>query len=167
MRKTTMILLMVLSLAVFTVNCGDFLTGGILDSDPNRADAVPLLSQFVALQAVGYGFYIGDVGVFPAIWMQQMAGTGHQYSDYEQYGLSSPDFGALFGQLYQEGGLIDLRPMKAQALAEDKLTLLGLTKMYEALMFSAGADVWGDIPYSEAARTDIPVSYTHLRAHET
>jgi hypothetical protein len=57
--------------------------------------------------------------------------------------------------MYQEGGLIDIKTIKARAEEEGQMTILGLTKLYEALIFASGADVWGDIPYSEAARTDI------------
>ncbi len=70
MLKKLFILAMILPLAGFMVNCSDYLSGGILDSDPNRADEVPLLSQLVALQPVSYGFYHGDIGVFVSVWMK-------------------------------------------------------------------------------------------------
>ncbi len=153
MLKKLLFFAMILSLAGFTVNCSDFLKGGILDSDPNRPDEVPLLSQLVALQPIGYGFYTADIGIFASVWMQQMAGTAHQYSDYEVYGVDNTDF-SMFNQMYQEGGLIDIKLIKAQAEEEGNMTVLGMTKMYEALIFATGADVFGDIPYSEAASVE-------------
>lgn len=152
MLKKLSILALLLSLVGFTVSCN--LSGGILDSDPNRADQVPLLSQLVALQPIAYGFYLGDVGVYASVWMQQMAGVAHQYLEYEVYEMTNARF-SWFGQMYQEGGLIDIKVIKERAQEEGRMTILGLAKMYEALMFASGADVWGDIPYSEAARTDI------------
>jgi len=152
--KKTLIFVMVLSLAVMTVNCGDYLSGGILDSSPNSADQVYLETMMVALQPITYGFYIGDIGVYAAVWMQQMAGVGHQYLEYERYEMNNYDHFGFFGQLYMEGGLIDIRTLKARAEEEGKQSILGMAKLYEAMMFSIGADTWGDIPYSEAA-TDV------------
>jgi len=154
MKKKTIILIAVLSLAVLSVNCGDFLSGGILDNDPNRTTEVPTLSQLVALQPIGYGFYLCDIGVYVSVWMQHMAGVAHQYETYEVYQMQNIDF-ASFGQMYQEGGLIDIKVLKAKAEEEEAQTVLGLAKLYEALIFASGADVWGAIPYSEACREDV------------
>jgi hypothetical protein len=87
--------------------------------------------------------------------MQQVAGLANQFVNYDVYTLSNVDCFDSFNQLYTAGGLIDIRTIKAKAEAENRVTLLALTKIYEAQLFAAGADVFGDIPYTEAARTDI------------
>lgn len=152
--KKSIIRIAVLSLAVMMFNCGDFLSGGILDSDPNSADKVPLESLFVATQAVNYGFYTTDIGVLSCLFMQQTAGVAHQYIDYENYFFTNGNF-AFFGQMYQEGGLIDIATIKEIAVEEEKPTIAAITKIYEALLFATGADAWGDIPYTEANDPDI------------
>ncbi len=166
MRKNVLILLSVLSLAVFSVNCGDVLTGGILDESPNSAAAVTTAHLFVGTQTVTYGFVLGDLGTYTSVWMQQMAGVDQQWSQYEDYGVTNTLFPG-WQQMYAEGGLIDIRDLKARALAEGKTTILGLTKLYEAMIFSSGADVWGDIPYTEAALEAYPNPHydTQLSVH--
>ncbi|MFC1565261.1 SusD/RagB family nutrient-binding outer membrane lipoprotein [candidate division KSB1 bacterium] len=167
MKSKIILSILALSLAVFSVNCSDYLTGGILDANPNTADEVPLMSQFVALQPVCYGFYIQDVGVYTSMWMQQVAGISNQYIGYEVYNISNVDNFDMWHQMYMYGGLIDIRAIKTAAEEEGRITLLALTKIYEALLFATGADVFGDMPYSEAALTayENPAYDTQLSVH--
>jgi hypothetical protein len=144
-------LLAVLSLAALMVQCGDFLSGGILDTDPNRPTEVPLLSQLAGVQMATYGFVEGDVGIFTSMWMQHVAGTGHQYSSYEVFEVTSDLFNGPWNQVYQEGGLIDMHDVQKKAKESGANIVSGIAKMYEALVVATAADVWGDIPYSEAA----------------
>ncbi len=155
LKKKLLIYTVVLSLAGLMVNCEGFLTGGILDEDPGRVTEVPLLEQLVNTQSVTYGFIEGDIGIFSVMFMQQLAGVQHQYTSYEVYSLSSEDFG-YWSQVYQEGGLIDMDEIAERAESEDPplRTVAGIAKMHEALMIATAADVWGDIPYSQAAQVD-------------
>ncbi len=155
--KKLLICAFILSLAGLMVNCENFLSGGILDNDPNRATDVPLLSQLANTQTVTNGFIEGDIGIMACIWMQQMSGTEHQYSSYELFEINSEEFGGMWGQVYMEGGLIDMNEIEERA-AEDNLGMVsGIAKMCEALVIATAADVWGDIPYSQAAQpADFP-----------
>lgn len=153
--KKILVLVTVLSLAVSMVNCGDFLSGGILDNDPNRLTTEPPIETlFVSMQPATWGFYIGDIGFLAVMWMQQIAGCTQQQEDYERYNISSDRFGG-FTAMYRGGGLVDMKVLKAEAAKKGMNTYLGLTQMYEALLFACGADAWGDIPYSEACVDDI------------
>ncbi len=167
MKSKIIILILTVSLAVFTINCSGFLEGGWLDSNPNTADVVPLTSQFVAMQPITYGFYSADAGIFSSIFMQHMAGLSNQYIGYEVYGMTNVEDFGMFNQLYMTGGLIDMKDIKAKCIEEERTTMLAVTKMYEALLFATGADLFGDIPYTEAANSDIenPKYDTQLSVH--
>lgn len=156
LKKKLLIFSVVISLAGLMVNCEGFLTGGILTEDPGRVTDVPLLEQLVNTQSVTYGFIEGDIGIFAVMWMQQLAGVQHQYTSYEVYSLSSEDFGAMWQQVYQEGGLIDMDEIAERAADEGLRTVAGIAKMHEALVIATAADVWGDMPYSQAAQ---PLDY--------
>jgi len=149
--KKLVISALILSLAGLMVNCGNFLEGGKATNDPNRATDVPLLSQLANTQTVTNGFVEGDIGILACIWMQQMAGTEHQYSSYELFEINSEEFGGMWGQVYMEGGLIDMNEIEERAEADNQRMVAGIAKMCEALVISTAADVWGDIPYSQAA----------------
>lgn len=153
MLKKLLIGAALLSLAGFMVSC-DWLSGGILDSDPNRSTEVDVMTQFVNIQPVTYGFIEGDMGIFASMWMQQIAGVGHQYTSYEVYEVTSDLFGGFWQQVYQEGGLIDMNEIEEQAANNNLGIVAGITKLHEALMVSAAADVWGAMPYSEAVQPE-------------
>lgn len=159
LKKKLLIYTVVLSLAGLMVNCEGFLTGGILDENPGSVTSVPLLEQLVNTQAVTYGFIEGDIGIYSVMFMQQLAGVQHQYTSYTVYSLSSEDFGGAWQQVYLAGGLIDMDEIAERAESEDPplRTVAGIAKMHEALVISTAADVWGDIPYSQAAQpVDFP-----------
>ena len=145
----------VLSLAALMFQCGNFLSGGILDHDPNRPTDVPLYAQLAGIQPVTYGFVEGDIGIFTSMWMQQIAGTGHQYSSYEVFEVTSDLFNGPWAQIYQEGGMIDTRDVAKKAEDKGDRIIAGIAKMHEALVVATAADVWGDIPYSEAVNPAI------------
>ena len=167
MRNKLFVVIALLSLAGLTVNCSDFLTGGILDTDPNQVSQVDYLSQFVAIQPMTYGFYEADMGIIASVWMQHMSGPRHQYTIYEVYDMTSDLFNGSWAQMYQEGGLIDMKEVIEKAEADGKRFVAGITKMHQALMFATGADVWGAIPYSEAAHPDFtdPKYDSQLEVH--
>ena len=77
MWKKFIYIAIVLLLAGFHLNCDNFLSGGILDSDPNRTTEVPLLEQLANLQSVLYGFYEGDIGIFAYLQPAFVCHLGH------------------------------------------------------------------------------------------
>ncbi len=167
MKSKIIVLVLVLSLAVFSVNCSDFLTGGILDTNPNTADVVSMTSKVVALQTVGWGVYLFDAGYYSSLWMQYMTGLANQQSDHEIFNMNQSDFGGIYTNLYISGGLIDIKSVKAEAEELGLRHVLGITKMYEALLFATGADLFGALPYTEAVVEGIehPVFDTQLSIH--
>jgi hypothetical protein len=89
----------------------------------------------------------GDVNRLISMWTQQMAGTGRQWAGFDKYVVTENDF--TFGSYYTGGGLVDIRGVE-EKVKDDKL-YLGIAQTWEALTMDLVADVWGDIPYSEAA----------------
>ena len=140
------------SLLVVAGACNNFLTGDKLDSDPNRATSAQAAQLFVASQVNSYYILTGHAARVLAMWSQQMAGTDRQYIGYDQYSVTEGLFGE-FTSVYTGGGLIDHRSIQADALANGNRTLVGIDKVWEALVVSFAADNYGDVPYSEAAGT--------------
>lgn len=154
LKKKLVVFSAVVSLAVLMVNCEGFLEGGMLTEDPNRTTEVPLLEQLVGIQPVTYGFIEGDIGIFSVMWMQQVAGVVHQYDGYENYIVTADLFGGAWGQVYEEGGLVDMNEVAQRAKSKNLRTVAGIAKMHEALVVAGAADVWGAIPYSQAAQPE-------------
>ncbi|MCA9735832.1 SusD/RagB family nutrient-binding outer membrane lipoprotein [candidate division KSB1 bacterium] len=150
--KKLLSLVLILLLAGFMVGCDKFLEGGILDSDPNRATDAPLLSLLASTQMVTNGFVEGDIGIFASLWMQHVAGVQQQYNSFEVYEITAEQFDGAWGQVYMEGGLIDMNEIEARATENKLRTVAGIAKMCEALVVATAADVWGDMPYAQAAQ---------------
>ena len=150
--KKLIYIVLVLALSALLVNGCDWLSGGILDSDPNRLTSVPLMEQLANLQSVMYGWYEGDLSIWSIQWMQQLAGVAHQYMGYELFEMTSALFGDRFNNVYQEGGLIDQDEVAARAETEGLGIVAGIAKMHEAIMMAMAAFAFGDMPYSEAAQ---------------
>ncbi|MFQ5750950.1 MAG: SusD/RagB family nutrient-binding outer membrane lipoprotein, partial [bacterium] len=156
MLKRIYIILTVLALAGSMVGCKGFLTGGELDKDPNRPTEVPTDNLFIGMQVNMYGVLTGPLSFVPVMFLQQMSGVAQHWSSFEIYEISANEFGAPWFDIYGGGGLVDMKTLKAKGLEEDKRILVGITKLWEALAMSTAADLWGDIPYSEAVNPDFP-----------
>ena len=135
--------------------CSNFLSGEKLDSDPNRATSAEAAQLFVGTQSSAYYILTGHAARVLAMWDQQMAGTDRQYIGYDQYSVTEGLFGE-FTSVYTGGGLVDDRAIQAAAATSGNKTLLGIDKVWEALIVSFAADNYGDVPYSEAVSVDHP-----------
>lgn len=146
--------LVVAGLAVGAGACTDFLSGDKLDADPNRPTSAAAAQLFTAAQVNAYYIVNGHAARVLSMWMQQMAGTDRQYIGYDQYSITEGLFGEYAGA-YTGGGLVDLRKIQADADASGNRALAGIARVWEALIMSFVADMYGDAAYTEAVRADI------------
>jgi len=141
-------------LALGSVGCNDYLTGTNLNGDPNDptpADAT-IGQLFVAAQTSLTSQMTGELARAACMYVQQCAGTDRQYQAIGTYVVDASVFAGSFDRFYTGGGLTDLRNIQQKALAAttpDSI-YLGVAKVMEAYMIGTAADLWGDIPYSEA-----------------
>jgi starch-binding outer membrane protein, SusD/RagB family len=136
--------------------CGDFLTGPKLSDNPNRPVTASNANLLVASQTNLSGIIEGHLGRTICIWMQQCAGTRLQYNSLGQYIVGDDDYFIPWSQLYGAGGLVDLRLLQRQALATGDSAYAGVAKVLEAWFVGIATDVWGDVPYSQAADSSFP-----------
>lgn len=155
MLRKRFILILVILLSAAISGCSDFLTGPKLDSDPNRAVDVPVENLLVGVQVNAYGVMGSHIARTAVMWMQQMAGVAQHYSGYDIYQQTPGQFSGEWYDIYGGGGLYDLRQIQQRAGEEGKRTIVAIAKMWEALLISTAADLWGDVPYSEAANPEI------------
>ena len=144
----------VAGLTLVSAACGDFLSGNKLDSDPNRAPTAQGIQLLTAVQVNTYYIANGHAARVLSMWTQQMAGTDRQYIGYDLYSVTEGLFGE-FSSVYTGGGLADIRSIQADATKSGNRTLLGVIKVFEAIVVGFAADMYGDIPYSEASKPTI------------
>ncbi|MDQ6717373.1 MAG: SusD/RagB family nutrient-binding outer membrane lipoprotein, partial [Gemmatimonadota bacterium] len=154
MQKSTRIFLATIAFASVTTGCGDYLSGPKLTTDPNKQQTTRTPDQyFVPIQANTWFLNEGQLARTAAVWHQQMAGVQRQFSSLDVYSVGEADVEGEWASFYTGGGIIDARKLQAQVSALGDKRYLGIAKIYEAWLIGTAADVWGDIPYSEAVGT--------------
>jgi len=156
MRKLLATALLGLGAGLGTTACGDFLTGPKLSDNPNRPITATNANLLVASQTNLSSVIEGHLGRTICVWMQQCAGTRLQYNSLGQYIVGDDDYFIPWSQIYGAGGLLDLRRLQSQALASGDSAYAGVAKVLEAWFIGLAADVWGDVPYSQAADSTFP-----------
>jgi hypothetical protein len=137
---------------VGTSACSDFLSQDKVSRDPNNPSTATADQLFVAMQAAQFAQQEGIIALIACMWMQQCTGTSNFLQVLEQYGITSEDVAfPAFSALYEGGGLVDLRQIAAAKEAAGDQQYLGIAQVWEALVMSVAADIYGDVPYREAA----------------
>ena len=147
-RQTLRMLTVVGATGALTA-CSNYFTGPGIDANPNVPSVATADQQFVGFQAFNTYNLTGDVNRVITLFTQQMAGTGRQWAGYDHYAIAENDF--VWDGFYTGGGLVDIRQVQ-QKVAGDKF-YLGVAQVWEALTVGMIADVWGNVPYSEALGT--------------
>ena len=143
-------LLGVLALAGTTGACNNFLTGGELSTDPNRPTSSAPQARFVAAQTSLWALLSSDLARVTSVWTQQLEGINFQYTSVNIYVHDESTTGGFEAGLYTGGGLVDLREIESEARTSGDSTLLGQAQVLEAFMIGTGADLFGDLVYSQA-----------------
>lgn len=151
MRRNLTALLGAATLAA--AGCSDFLNEPDVARDPNNPTAATRNQLFVATQSALFGLQESGVAMSVCMWMQQCAGLGGRFVEQRgtNYQRLTGDYDVDFAGVYTGGGLLDLRKVQASAAAEGDKVYEGAAKVMEAFLIGFAADVWGNIPYSEAA----------------
>ena len=116
-------------------------------NDPTAANADQLL---VASQTALTQQYTSDLARTVCVWMQQCAGTDRQYRQLGLYQYGEDAYNGPFTQVYTGGGLLDIRSIQQIADSTEDELYGGIGRVMEALAVGIAADVWGDVPYSDA-----------------
>jgi hypothetical protein len=155
MHMTRKIASAAIAAAVTLAGCSNFLNADKAVQNPNVPVTATTGQLFVGVEANVFGQQEGPVAMIVCEWMQQCAGVNGRFVDQQGvYSVSAGSFDGSFQSLYTGGGLLQIKQVESQAdAAGDKVTK-GMTEVLEALNMLYGADVWGNIPYSQAAGTN-------------
>jgi hypothetical protein len=129
-----------------------FLTGGDLSNDPNRPVQATSAQLFVGIEANVWAEEQSDMARITNMWAQQLLGTNFQYVNIYDYGVSESTTGGFHATLYGGGGLYDIRQLQAQTLAARDTVFAGIAQVMEGLLMGRGADLFGDLVYSQALK---------------
>jgi hypothetical protein len=151
MRKSLM-LAGAVSLVASAAACTSFLTDKQASKDPNNPETATALQLFTAVQAGQFVEQEGNPAFIACLWMQQCQGVGGRFVDQEsQYVITNATTNADFAAVYGGGGLLDIKSIEAHSDSTGDMQFKGIAEVWEALVIGTAADLWGDIPYREAA----------------
>src|SRR6266542_6553577 len=156
MRKHLSAIALALGLGLGSGACSDFLTGPKLSDNPNRPTVANTANLLVSAETNLALQSEGHLARTVCIWMQACAGTNKQYLALGLYITGDDDYyydGWI--EAYTRGGLLDLRRIERTALETADSAYAGVAYVLEAWLIGQTADVWGDIPYSEAVDSTI------------
>ena len=132
--------------------CNGFLNEKKLTTNPNAPSTATTGPLFVAAQSDLYQQIEGQLGRTLCIWMQQCGGQASPFTNLNLYQYSSDDYYNNWARIYGGGGLIDLRTIENVSLVAGDSIFAGQAIVLEAMEIGLGADIWGDIPYSQASQ---------------
>jgi starch-binding outer membrane protein, SusD/RagB family len=131
--------------------CKDWLTCGECINDPNRPTAATNTQLFVGVQSNVTTLMGSDMARVTGIFAQQFSGGLQQYLSLDQtYEVSEQTTNGFHTALYAGGGLVDVRKLEAGARAANDSLFLGIAQVQEAMLMGTGADLFGDLVYSQA-----------------
>jgi starch-binding outer membrane protein, SusD/RagB family len=123
-------------------------------SDPNNVSDANVNQLFTGVQVNTFYMSQNFYARVASMWTNQTAGVNAQFNLLDQYTLLEDDTDDEMASHYGSGGLIDIRAGIELANEEGRRVYAGIFKIYEAYLIGMAADVYGDIPYSEAANPD-------------
>jgi Starch-binding associating with outer membrane len=132
--------------------CKDFLRAKDLVQNPNAPSQASNGTLFIAAQTDIYQQIEGQLGRTTCIWMQQCGGQASPFNNLNYYEYGADDYYNNWARIYGGGGLIDLRTIETTSLAVGDSLFFGQAVVLEAMEIGLGADIWGDIPYSQASQ---------------
>lgn len=143
---------------IAVAGCSDFLNSEKATKDPNLPTAATRDQLFIGVQANIFAQQEGPLAMIVCRWMQQCSGVNgrfvQQEDNYGSVNAANSWLDPAFREPYSAGGLIAIRSVQASANAEGDRVYEGIAQVLEALLIGTTADVWGSIPYTEAAGED-------------
>lgn len=148
MTNRTIRQLAVIALAGTMAACGDnYFSGPGINANPNVPSKAQADQLLVGMTGLNQYNLTGDNARILTIFAQQIAGTGRQWAQYDN-GYTFDENTFPWDGFYTGGALVDIRKIEAQMDA-DKV-YVGVAQVWEALSVGTIADIWGDMPYSQA-----------------
>lgn len=118
---------------------------GINPNEPTTTSPALLLSS----SEVGtFANYTGSLARVSALFTQQIAGIDGQFIDYAKYDLNDNTFVNEWTTIYQ-GTLVNTKVL-SDKYGVGNPYYTGIAKILTAMNLALAADLWGDVPYSDA-----------------
>ncbi len=150
-KTGTLVTALVLALA----SCNELTDG--YSTDPVNITDPSVISTFKYLSGAQtnlIGAYEGDVNRLVGMWTGHFSGEDRQYIGLGNYSVSGRDFNGEWAAIYS-AVLKNTQIVKSKARVEKNHRVLGIAQVMDAMSLGLAADLWGDVPYSDALKYPI------------
>lgn len=131
--------------------CNDFISAPSATSNPNVPSTAAVGLLLTGAETNLTTILSSDAARTVTIWMQQFSGTDRQYQSIAQYSVGEDFSNGTWNQIYQGGGLVDIRTVVSRSDATGDSATAGIGRIIEAIDVGTAADLFGDVPYTTAA----------------
>lgn len=136
-----------LTLSLVLGSCKKLTEG--LDVSPNSPTDAPLNLVLNGAQVSSILIYEGNLARFANVFSRSFSGVDRQYVSVNNYNVTAPDFDDTWDNLYASV-IAQAKIVEQKALAVNNKIVAGISQVMEAQAFGLAADLWGDVPFTEA-----------------
>jgi hypothetical protein len=137
---------------LIATSCRDLVEG--YSTDPVNITDPSVIGTFKYLSGAEVnliGAYEGDVNRTTGMWTGDFSGEDRQYIGLSNYSVSGRDFDTEWAAIYA-GVLKNTKLMKSKARFEGNFRVIGIGQVLDAMVLGLAADLWGDVPFTEATQ---------------
>lgn len=131
--------------------CKDFISAPSATTNPNVPSTAAVGLLLSGAETNLTTILSSDAARTVTIWMQQFSGTDRQYQSLANYSVGEDFANGTWNQIYQGGGLVDLRTIVSRSDAAGDSATAGIARVIEALEVGTAADLFGDVPFTTAS----------------
>ncbi len=124
-----------------------------LNVSPNSPTGAPLNLLLNGAQVASIVCYEGNTARMAGMFSQSFTGSANQYASLNNYVTTTADYSESWNNLYTDV-IAQTQIIQNQALAVNNKTVLGIAQVMQAQAFGLAADLWGDVPFSQAGNPD-------------
>ena len=150
MKKYSLPLLALLATATACQNLVDD-----LNVSPNNPQDAPANVMLTGVQLSDCIAQEGEAARLAGLWSGYFEGLLFQYQSHQQYIVVANDFNTAWSFIYSTT-VKNARLMRQKALAVNNRRLAGVAQVLEANALGTAADLWGDVPNTQAVSDDYP-----------
>ena len=143
----------ILSLSILFTSCSKSVEG--VNNDPNNPTDAPANAIFTGILVANMNVQEGELARVAGMWSGYFKGQQQQYLNYYQYNMRATNFDATWQNIYS-GAYKNIKILKQKARSVNNLRMLGVAQVVEANIIATAADLWGDVPYSQASDDNFP-----------
>jgi hypothetical protein len=146
--KNRYISIVFLTLLITLGSCKKLTEG--LDVNPNQPTDAPSNLVLNGVEVASILVYEGNLARIGGIFANSFTGSDRQYVEYENYNSVAADYDDTWDNLYS-GVISQAKIGEAKATAVNNKLQMGIFQVIQAQAFGTAADLWGDVPFTEAA----------------